>query len=993
MNLDVRDTALLGFLGSKQHNLCSKIEELRAAVTDWLNYIPHTFPHYTRHTVEHSDAIILQISKALFDGDDPARPVVKLSPMEAYIVCAAAYLHDAGMVTSDRQKAEILSSDSWKEWISEGGAGQKRWGEIQALRYHDAPPDEGLRNFLADVQTRFLIAEFVRRTHHYRAREVMAQHQDRLGLFAFHDPVLLRTISDICVAHGLRQRELEDNERYPTRRDIQGQQVNVRFAAVLLRLGDLLDMSYDRACPLLLSAACPLPAESLAHWSQYQRITHSLTAPDRIEITAECENQEEHRFLTDWCQWLVDELQYARMLVPNFERHRDWQPPYASLGAPQGTIKIEPSRTATYIPKNWRFELDTETVFSRLIHDVYESKHTFVRELIQNALDATRCQIYLQLKQQGLPTPEYPIEVAAEVRSRYPIHVGVQTREAVNPLSGETEKRSVVTVEDSGVGMDIDIIQRYFLQVGRSFYTTSEFRRTYGFVPASRFGLGFLSVFDASDKVKVETYKPTSAQGDGPLTLVLTGPKNYLLIDKGNRTLGGTRIEVVLNEPMKPGHLNEMVSGWCRKAEFPIIVNDFGTQSLVVAERPNEFTYEIPDLTAEDAKFVVRAFDVNRRGIEGHLYVFARVDKNGESWANWSWARYTYPTLDPRATPPPFPDNLYAVHGMTLASNPTYGPAAERLDFRDGSLEVSLSRHSARFMHGLGSNKELRIASRWEELLGEHLKTCERARGLGGWMYKQALADYFPLGTFWDDVPGSVPVRASGQRKALSLAQAVSLSPLVTLMAPRDFLFPHRPKSMPRIQRAVGGVYTPKGGVADGCWQGEIAAITAEEVERLSRGHRSKIFASKSVRHVSWTPSGFLALEWCSRGDGVDVDEHGKAIYLAALPEKCVIGIEIHKVLDDTYSAVLLNSDNEFVQWFLRVRQSSQAQAGLNREQYDRLREMLFDAVRYSGENLNTYLGAWRKMPGLPADLYPPIDTVSQEDFVLTCPNITGKPG
>jgi molecular chaperone HtpG len=186
--------------------------------------------------------------------------------------------------------------------VTGDGGGARRWREIEQLR-SEAGIEVPVRHFLADLQTRFLIGEFIRARHHLRAADVITQHGDHLGGVSFNDPALQQTIADVCVAHGLRQHELEDRTKYPDRRDIRGEQVNVRLLAILLRLGDLLDMNSDRACPLLLNAACPLPADSLAHWTQYQRISHKMVAPDRIELRAECQNQEEHMFLQDWCQW------------------------------------------------------------------------------------------------------------------------------------------------------------------------------------------------------------------------------------------------------------------------------------------------------------------------------------------------------------------------------------------------------------------------------------------------------------------------------------------------------------------------------------------------------------------------------------------------------------------------------------------------------------------------------------------------------------------
>jgi HSP90 family molecular chaperone len=60
--------------------------------------------------------------------------------------------------------------------------------------------------------------------------------------------------------------------------------------------------------------------------------------------------------------------------------------------------------------------LDTEAVFQRLIGDVYEHPSVFVRELIQNALDATRCQLYLDLKNRGDEIPEFPTQAPEDTR-------------------------------------------------------------------------------------------------------------------------------------------------------------------------------------------------------------------------------------------------------------------------------------------------------------------------------------------------------------------------------------------------------------------------------------------------------------------------------------------------------------------------------------------------------------------------------------------------
>jgi hypothetical protein len=743
---------LLEFLRSKDGLYFGKALELREAVKGWLAYVPQTFPHYTRHTIEHSDEIVVQMSKLLFQ--DGTRPVVALSPVEAYILIAAAYLHDAGMVASDTEKIRLMNSDEWKVWTGGGGSGARRLGEIQHLRDGMEPMDVETRHFIADVQLRFLIAEFVRRSHHLRAGEVVREHQMALGRFAFDDRVLGRTIGDVCVAHGMPSAALDDSERFPSRRDVRGQAVNVRFVATILRLGDLLDMSCDRACPVLLNAACPLPSDSLAHWTQYQRIIHRLTAPDRVEIIAECETQDEHRVLQDWCQWIVDETKSAREAVARGLRHQEWQPPFAELEGSGASIVVRPAKHAKYIPARWTFELDADAVFERLIHDVYETPGAFVRELIQNSLDATRCQMYLDLAASGQAEPEYPNQADPRVRSRYPIVVSTERRAVRSELSEETEERVVISVEDCGIGMDSEVVQRFFLQVGRSFYRTEEFRRKFAFSPSSRFGIGVLSTFAVAERVVVETFKPSAGQAAQALRLTLYGPRNYLLTEKCERRGPGTRIEVWLRDGVATGQITEWVRRWCRRAEFPIVVREERAEEVVVrSETAADFVYK-ERLPGRKATVSVRAFPVERSGVFGEL---AYKDADGESWGHGSWLQYVLTKEDPRFGGVRAPEDLQCLHGVQVAGGSITGGfgAWARVDFRAERFVPFLSRGGGvrRGPHSALRSREHEpapeVVARWEEVLLDHLKTTPRAAGENGWSYKQSLVDVFPCASFW----------------------------------------------------------------------------------------------------------------------------------------------------------------------------------------------------------------------------------------------------
>src|SRR5438132_906887 len=116
----IESSALMQFLMAQDPLLYAKVLELRERVEHWLSYVPVTFPNYTRHTELHSDEIIHQVSKLLWT-DESAVPATRISAGEAYVVAAAAYLHDTGMVVTDREKLAILGSVEWETWVREGG--------------------------------------------------------------------------------------------------------------------------------------------------------------------------------------------------------------------------------------------------------------------------------------------------------------------------------------------------------------------------------------------------------------------------------------------------------------------------------------------------------------------------------------------------------------------------------------------------------------------------------------------------------------------------------------------------------------------------------------------------------------------------------------------------------------------------------------------------------------------------------------------------------
>jgi hypothetical protein len=967
-------SALGDYLKELDLVLFGKAMELHSAVAGWLSYIPHTFPHYTRHTIAHSESIATQLSFLLFYDADPRRPYVELNSIEAYILLAAADLHDAGMVASDAEKTRIVESAEWKEWTTSGG-GTERWRAIQRLREQcrvgGDPP--GLM-FSVDLQIRFLVAEFVRRTHALRSGIVLQQYEPHLGRFAFGDPLLRKVIEDVCVSHGMTTSDLYDTTRFPLRTNIGGKPVNVRLLAILLRLGDLLDMEQDRACPLLLNAACPIPEESYAHWTQYQRIRHIAITPRRIELTAHCLAQREHRVLHDWCTWIVQECSAAHALLAQSDLHRAWRPPVATIDRANATIVIQPAVGATYIPSNWRFTLDQDEIFNRLIRDVYDHKYAYIRELVQNAADATRCKMLRDLELRGVNPPLNPARADAAVLDAYPISISLSEELTKNELSGELEPRQVLTIDDFGMGMDIDIITRFLLQIGRSFYQSADFRRSYKFSPSSRFGLGFLAVFAVSDNVVVETYRPDSTFKDGPLRLELVGPRTEVLAEHGDRGISGTRIRVRLRDTMPRGDLLRVLTHWCRRIEFPIYVNDRSELAVIRREVTADFSFTVPDEAHEGAEYELRAFELQTNDIDGAIYLYAWRSRAGvETWLPPDPASHEGNDRALR-----FFKDMISLQGMRLES-PRDHPEWEsysikylhwrrrpamfyRCDYRGTAKLTSASRNSAR---GLHATVGVAIDARLGEALDEHIKRCPLADGSDGWLYRQGLAALLTgPRDFWNSLPGTIPLLYSGRVSAAS-ADAVRHLPELQTVFIYDPDYWSNWKD--RIYHGYDGwddvIYDERRDEAlvdrrrlelDGLAGLAGPILLHADIEKLTEGTRRHALSGLTVTNLEALSSRTALVTWHRQ------PSNGYAGYgetqLLDLGNKTQVGMALHDM--GGAFITLLNSRSPLVRWVL-TRSKVEALGELTASpEASELIELLQQAILYARERHDAKLYA-----------------------------------
>lgn len=113
--------------------------------------------------------------------------------------------------------------------------------------------------------------------------------------------------------------------------------------------------------------------------------------------------------------------------------------------------------------------------------NIYCDKYSFVRELIQNSIDAVS---FRENQDVMYKTKNEPIEVQ---------------------LGCDDKGNKYFKIRDYGIGMKPDTIERYFATLGKSYYKEYTERKHISYNSVSNFGIGFLSVFKPCSKIIIKT--------------------------------------------------------------------------------------------------------------------------------------------------------------------------------------------------------------------------------------------------------------------------------------------------------------------------------------------------------------------------------------------------------------------------------------------------------------------------------------------------------
>lgn len=373
----------------------------------------------------------------------------------------------------------------------------------------------------------FIRTDYIRATHHTRIENYI-KNLELIFSNAFEQPAwgkkLAHDLSLICRSHGEDSNFIND---FSTNAQYYGSEsANLQLVAIMLRLGDIIHFSYDRA-PIDLRSSRLFKSEySFQQWAIKNSGANYSIYKGKIAFRAYCETPEIYFKLHQYIDWIEIEIQNY------FKFQRQWGINYIDNFQDKiDRTNIINDDEVFLAKRGLSFSLNQKKILELLMGvGLYKNKFACLRELYQNSLDACRCII--SQNEASSITTKATIEFRLE----------------------EDEDKIYLCCIDNGIGMTKDTIENYLLKVGNSYYKSSEFYKQQAnwggkFTPTSQFGIGILSCFMIGDKIEITTKTLTedyvSCSIDGPHENFYYRKTSSL--EKENIPVSGTMVKVQLN--------------------------------------------------------------------------------------------------------------------------------------------------------------------------------------------------------------------------------------------------------------------------------------------------------------------------------------------------------------------------------------------------------------------------------------------------------------
>ena len=512
---------------------------------DMLATLPIYFGAYSRHDISHSETIIANIEQLL--GRDR---IPLLSPTDTWLILMAAYAHDIGMMLTKETVDKLIKSPAFLNHViglkssakkDLSRAAEMYLGETEDMKtaaeidfMNEDSANSGLKIIMrSSWYAHILIADYCRKQHAQEARHVLRDEAGDLTYSGIIPERLNSLMASCAAAHGDPDQNIIDNFHFQANGFL-NDTVHPRFVAMLLKLGDSMDIENNRFNPYMADVFGGMPDDSHAHKTKHLSITHFYISPKRFEVTANIDTSQFrasghnsagfcHDDVIDAYKVVNDCFDTIKCEISFFSENWFQIVPTNFPGrVPEFTMReINIDGKQYHIEAILReFEISYNRAFS-FLKNFFSQQLAFCRELVQNAFDATKIQLF-RTASNGLPDTYMEEEIGSgqeEISSLtqlqcvlneinrlgYRVHLFV--REFTRTVGEKTLSFIKFTFVDNGIGIDQVAIKR-MKSVGEEVVDeiVNEVKLMPGWLkPTGDFGVGIHSAFIYTDEIRIST--------------------------------------------------------------------------------------------------------------------------------------------------------------------------------------------------------------------------------------------------------------------------------------------------------------------------------------------------------------------------------------------------------------------------------------------------------------------------------------------------------
>lgn len=501
-------------------------------LTRMLQLVCQSFQSYSMHDASHSEAVLHNIELILGENR-----VAELSATDAFILLHICYLHDIGMVLTNAEKKEIVTNQAFFDMVDElGGSDDEAFQKAvrslkqEEYRYPEMGEEDAKRSLYRDkLEVCYaminLLANYQRGQHGEKSLEMIKDgivKNTAFGSGLTMSEIPKRIFIMIAECAGMHTAsEISAFMELPYR---DGGYVydymHPRFNAVMLELGDALDMDNNRFHPLMAETAGQIPHISEIHERKHAAIRRLCINSEIIEIEADCESQDELRLIRSEYDMILSILEtasyYWAEICP-----KNLSGCLPALKEPHLLLegKLIPKELVTA-----RFNISQKKAFYLLEgSNVYQDRYVFLRELLQNAIDATKIQYFIdsmmsRVERKHKDSSRYSIREMNDLNSmeNYSIDIEFEIK-ARRLLSDELkdleegflpenyEAGVLIKVKDSGIGIGKEDICG-LAAVGENHRNEINLKMPKWLQVTGEFGIGLQSVFVMIPRFYCYTY-------------------------------------------------------------------------------------------------------------------------------------------------------------------------------------------------------------------------------------------------------------------------------------------------------------------------------------------------------------------------------------------------------------------------------------------------------------------------------------------------------